>query len=213
MSKTIEIQLQSATSILSETSLESVRRLVACIEAISYALLRRRILSALTVCSIVWLASLWLAAALAQAQESPSNESGISVSQPAPAQSSIATTEASHLVVSMVDRRELRPGAPPNSATQFTNPHSTNPHSAGKVLLPPDSQGTEYASLAALAAAPSSSPLRAIQAKGSAQIDTGSSASDKNVLVYQFGTVNFVLNGLPNSFSMSSPGSSLAGAR
>ena len=78
--------------------LHAVRRLIACVEATSYSLLRRRILSAIAVCSIVWLASLWLGAALAQAQESPSDESGISVSQPLIAQPSIAATEPRHLV-------------------------------------------------------------------------------------------------------------------
>ena len=71
MRKTSRIQQQqSMASIPPERSLQTVQPLVACVEAISYALLRRRILSAIAVCSIVWLASLWLAAALAQAQES-----------------------------------------------------------------------------------------------------------------------------------------------
>jgi len=208
MSKTIEIQLKSAASILLERSLENVQRLVGRGEAIGYALLRRRILSAIAICSILWLASLWLAAALVQAQESPLNESGISVSQLAPAQPSIVTTEASHLVISMADRREVEPSAPPNSATQFTDPRSTHQHSAAKVLLPSDSRGSEYASLEALSSAPSL-PY-AIQAKGSGHTDTALLASDNRPLVYQLGSVNFVINGLPSSFSVSSPGSSAA---
>jgi hypothetical protein len=184
---------------------------VSYVEAASYALLRRRILSAIAICSIVWLASLWLAAALAQAQESPSNNSGLTVTQSA--QPSMATTEASHIVLSKVDRSELELSAPPNSATQLASPHSTHQHSAEKVLLPSKPRGTELASLAALASAPSSSLLNAIQAKGSEKTDTGSAASDNKTLVYQVGAVNFVINGLPNSFSVSSAGSGVAGAR
>jgi len=192
-------------------SLGAAQRLVICVEAASYALLRRRILSAVAVCSIVWLASLWLAAAIAQAQESPSNESSISVSQPSIVQPSIAATEPSHLVLSMVDRSERESSALQNSATQPFNPLTAGQHN--KVLLPSDSRGSEYASLAALASSPSSSLLNTLQAKGAGPIDTGSRARDNKPVVYRLGAVNLVINGLPDSFSVSSVSSSVAGAR
>jgi len=212
MRKTNRVQQQSMGS-LRVRSLGTAQRLVVCIEGISYALLSQRIQSAVAICSIAWLASLWLAAALAQAQESPSNESGISVSQLAPAQTSIATTGASHLVISMVDRNDLEPSASPNLAAQFTDPHSSGLQTAEKVLLPSDSRGSEYASLAALASAPSSSLLNAVQSKGSGHADTGFPANENKSVVYQLGPVNFVLNGLPNSFSVSTVGSGLTWAR
>jgi hypothetical protein len=207
MRKTTRIQQKSMAPMPPVESLEAVRRLIACVEATSYALLRRRTLSAIAVCSIVWLASLWLGAALAQAQESPSGESGISVSKPSIMQPSIATTEPSHLVLSMIDRNELQPSALPNS------PQAADTHSAAKVLLPSDSHGAEYASLAALASAPSSPLLNATDAKSAVETGTGSHAGDGKPLVYQLGAVNFVINGLPNSFSVSSAGTGAAGAR
>ena len=206
MRKTTRIQQKSMAPMPSVESLEAVRRLIACVEATSYALLRRRILSAIAVCSIVWLASLWLGAALAQAQESPSDESGISVSQPSTPQPSMAATEPRHLVLSMIDRNELQPSALPNS------PQAADPRAA-KVLLPSDSHGAEYASLAALASAPSSPLLNAIGAKSAVETGTGSHASDGKPLVYQLGAVNFVINGLPNSFSVSCAGTGAAGGR
>jgi len=211
VSKAIEIEQELTALLLSARNLQATRRLVSYVEAASYALLRRRILSAIAICSIVWLASLWLAAALAQAQESPSNNSGLSVTQSA--QPSLATTEASHIVLSKVDRSDLDLSTLPNSATEVANPQATDQHSAEKVLLPSNPRGTEFASLAALVSAPSSSLLNAIQAKGPGKTDTGSAASDKKTLVYQVGAVNFVINGFPNSFSVSTAGSSVAGAR
>lgn len=209
MKKTTRIQQKSMASMMPVKNLETAQRPVTHVEAVSYVLLRRSILSAIASCSIVWLASLWLGATLAQAQESPSNESGISVSQPA--QPSISTTEAGHLVLSMVDRSELESRALPNSTAQLANPHSTDKHSA--VLLPSDSRGSEYASLAALASAPSSSLLDAVQGNGSGHTDTGSPASGNKTVVYQLGAVNFVINGLPSSFSVSSAKSGVSGAR
>jgi hypothetical protein len=206
MRKTTRIQQKSMAPMPSVESLEAVRRLIECVEAASYALLRRRILSAIAVCSIVWLASLWPGAALAQVQESPSDESGISVSKPSITQPSIAATEPSHLVLSMIDRNELQPSALPNS------PQAADPRAA-KVLLPSDSHGAEYASLAALASAPSSPLLNATDAKSGVETGTGSHAGDGKPLVYQLGAVSFVINGLPNSFSVSSAGTGAAGAR
>ena len=65
MRKTNRVQQQSM-GLLWVRSLGAAQRLVVCIEKISYALLSRRIQSAVAICSIAWLASLWLAAALAQ---------------------------------------------------------------------------------------------------------------------------------------------------
>ena len=208
MTKTNRIQQKSMALMPSVESLQAVRRLIACVEATSHSLLRRRILSAIAVCSIVWLASLWLGAALAQAQESPSDESGISVSQPLIAQPSIAATEPRHLVLSMIDRNELQPSALPSS------PQAAESHGAAKVLLPSGlARRLEYASLAALRRAPSSPLLNAIDAKSAVQTGMGSHAGDGKPLVYQLGAVNFVINGLPSSFSVSSAGTGAAGAR
>ena len=68
MRKTNRVGQQQSMALLPGVrSLEAVQRLVVRVEAISYALLRRRILSTIVICSIVWLASVWVAAALAQA--------------------------------------------------------------------------------------------------------------------------------------------------
>ncbi|PWT82120.1 MAG: hypothetical protein C5B58_08785 [Acidobacteria bacterium] len=185
----------------SAESLKAVRHLIACVEATSYALVRRRILSAIAVCSIVWLASLWLGAALAEAQEAPADGSSIAVAQSATPQGSI---ENNQLVLSMIDRNELEP-------TAFTNgPQAVTPHSAAKILLPSDSL---YASLRTLVSAPSSSQLNAMDAKGAGQSDTGSRVNNGKPFVYQLGAINFVINGLPNGFSVSSAGAGAAMTR
>jgi hypothetical protein len=204
-------QQKSMELVIPVKSLAAAQRLVARVEAVNYALLRQRILSAVAVCSIVWLASLWLAAAIAQAQESPSNESSISVSQPSIAQPSIAATEPSHLVLSMVDRSERESNALQNAEIQPVIPQAAGQHKA--ILLPSDSRGSEYASLAALASYPSSSLLNTLQAKGAGPIDTGSRAGDSKPVVYKLGAVNLVINGLPDSFSVPSAGSGVAAAR
>jgi hypothetical protein len=204
MRKTILRQQKSIASMMPANSLVAAQRLVAYVETASYVLLCRRILSTIAVCSFVWLASLWLSATLAQAQESPSNESGISVSQPSIPQPSIAATEPSHLVLSMVDRKELEPSSLEISATQ---PDKAGQHNT--ILLPSDMRGSEYASLAALASAPSSPLINAVQGEPG---HTGSSPRAKAV-IYQLGTINLVINGLPNSFSVSSAASGAAEAR
>ena len=203
------IQQKSAASMMPAKGLEGAQRLLACVEAAGYALLRRRVLSTIALCSIVWPASLWLTAALAQAQESLSGRSGIAVTQPA--QPSIARTDASDLILGMVDRTELEPLS--DSAAQLANPHAAEQHSADPVLLPSNQQRGDLASLAALASAPSSSLLSAIQAKGSGNADTAPQARDNKTLVYQVGGFNFVVNSLPYSFSVSSAGSRSAAAR
>jgi hypothetical protein len=188
-----------------------VQRLILCEEATSYALLRRRILSTIALCAIVWLASVWLAAAIAQAQESPSIDRSSSATEPAFVQRSIEKPQTPHLLLSMVDRRDREPGALRNSAVQLTDPHPKDAQNAGEVRPPP--QGAEFASLAVLASAPPSSLYYSIQAKGSGQADSSSLSNDDKALVYQVGTMNFVLNRLPDSFSVSSPRNSLSGAR
>ena len=207
MKKTPRIEKQSATSIWPLRSLEAVRRLVSCVEATNYALQRQQILSAIALCSIFWLASLWLTAALAQAQDSPSNESSISVTWPATAQ----TFAASHLVVSMVDPADFELRVPRSSAARLTHRALAKAQNSGRSLLPSDEPGTEFAALAALASAPSSSLLSTIQAKSSGR--TGAGSTKDNTLVYRLGPVNFVIKGLPSSFSVFSAGSGVTGAR
>jgi hypothetical protein len=213
MLKTTEILQKSAASALTVSSLETTRRLVSYVEAASYALLRSRVLSVITVCLIVWLASVWLAATIAQAQESPSNSAGPAMTESAMARQSIEKPESRHLVLSMVDRSDLEPGAARNSATELTNLHPINVQNRGKGFLPSSLRGPEYTSLAALACAPSSSLPYAIPAEGSEQTDTGSSSNDDKFLAYQFGPLNFVVNKLSNSFSVSPAGNSLSKAR
>jgi len=209
MSQATPRQQKSMGLVIPVKSLAAVQCLVAYVETVSYALLRRRILSTIAVFSFVWLASLWLGATLAQAQESPSNESGVSVSQPSIAQPSVAASESNHLVLSMVDRSERESSGLQDSATQPFNPLTVGQHN--KVLLPSDSRGSEYASLAALASSPSSSLLNTLQAKGARPIDTR--AGDNKPVVYKLGAVNLVINGLPDSFSVSSAGGGVTGAR
>lgn len=190
-----------------------IERVVSCIEAMSYALVRQRALSIIALCSIVWLASVWLAAAIAQAQELPSNEASLSATEPSFVHSSIEKPQTPHFLLSMVDRSDREPGALRNSAVQLTDPRPKDAQNAGEVRLPSNPQGAEFASLAALASAPPSSLLYSIQAKGSGQADTNSPTNDNKPLVYQLGTINLVINRLPNNFSVSSPGNSLSDAR
>lgn len=193
-----------------------VQRVVSCVEAMSYALVRQRILSIIALSSIVWLASVWLAAAMGQAQEPPSNDGSPTMTEPAFVQSSIEKQQAPHLLLSMVDRSNREPGALRNPAVPWLNPHPTNALDAEETSLPSNPRGAEFASLAALASAPPSSLLYSVQAKGSGRADNGSLSNDNKALVYQVGTINFVINRLPNNFSVSSvssPGNSLSNAR
>jgi hypothetical protein len=212
MSKAIETEQQSAASVLSVRSLEATRSLVSCVETASYALQRRQILSIIAVCSIVWLASVWLAASLAQAQESSSN-GAVTATEPATGRRSIEKAEVGNLVLSMVDRSDLERSTPGNSTILLTNPRPTGSLNGARVLLPSNPRATEYASLAALASAPPSSLLNSIQAKSSGQADSSSLRNDNKAFVYQLGTINLVINRLPNSFSVWSAGSSLSNAR
>ena len=190
-----------------------IQRLVLCVEATSYALLRRRILSIVALCSIVWLASVWLAAAIAQAQESPSNDRSLTATEPAFVQRSIEKPQAPHLLLSMVDRSDREPAALRNSGVQVSSPYPTDAQNPGQVRLPFNPPGAEFASLAALASAPPSSLLYSIQPKGSGHADARSLTDDNKAVVYQLGTINFVINRLPDSFSVSSPRNSLPDAR
>jgi hypothetical protein len=216
MNKVTEIRQQLAASILTAghcvVSPETVRRLLSFVEAASYALLRLRILSTVAVCSIVWLASVWQAAAIAQAQETPSNNPGLTAAQPAFVQRSIEKQHAPHLLLSMVDRSDRELGALRTSAVQSTGPNPTALNT-GEARLPSNPRGAEFT---ALASVPPSSLLYSIKTKGSGQADTSSLSNDKKALVYQVGTINFVINRLPNNFSVSSvssPGNSLSDAR
>ena len=190
-----------------------VQRLVLCVEATSYALLRRRILSIIALCSIVWLASVWLAAAIAQAQESPSNDRSLTATEPAFVQRSIEKPQAPHLLLSMVDRNDRESAALRNSGVQASSPYPRDAQNPAQVRLLSNPRGAEFASLAALASAPPPSLLHSIQAKGSGQADTSSHTNDDKALVYQLGKINLVANQLPNSFSVSSPGNGLPDAR
>jgi hypothetical protein len=193
-----------------------VQCVVSCVEAISFALIRQRVLSIIALCPIVWLASIWLAVAVAQAQESPSNEAILSATEPAFMQRSIERTQGPHLQLSMVDSRDREPDALRNSAVQLSDPHPKDAQRAGEVRLPSNPRGAEFAFLAALASAPPSSLLYSIKTKGPGQADTSSLSNDNRALVYQVGTINFVINRLPNNFSVSlvsSPGKSLSDAR
>ncbi len=193
-----------------------VLHLISSVEAINYVLMRRRILSIVVLCSIVWLASVWLAAAMAQAQEPPSNDPSLTAAESAFVQRSIEKQQAPHLLLSMVDRSNSEPGALRNSALQSSNPHPTDAQTAAKVRPPSNPRGAEFASLAALASTPPPSLLYSIQAKGSGQADHSSLSNDNKALVYQVGTIDLVINRLPNSFSVSSvspPGNSLSNAR
>jgi hypothetical protein len=191
----------------------AVQRLFLCVEATSYVLLFQRILSTIPLCSIVWLASVAVAVAVAQAQEPPSKDPSLTATEPAFVRHSIENPQAPHLLLSMVDRSDRKPGALRNSAVQSTNPHPTDALNAGEVRLPSNPRGAEFASLAAIASASPSSLLYSIQAKGSGQADTSSLTNDNKAVVYQLGTINLVINRLPNSFSVSSAGNSLSGPR
>jgi hypothetical protein len=191
---------------------QPVQCVVPRIEA-SYALIRQRALSLITVSSIVWLASIWLAAAIAHAQEPASKGASLTATERALMQRSIEKRQASHLLLSMVDRSDREPEALRNSALQSANPLPIDAQSAGEARLPSNPQGAEFASLAALASAPPSSLYYSIQAKGSGNADTSSLTNENRTLVYQLGSVSFVINRLPDSFSVSSPRNSLSDTR
>ena len=114
----------------------------------------------------------------------------------------IEKPEARHLLLSIVDRSDLERGTLRNSTIQSTKP--TDEQNTGEVRPPTNPRGAEFASLAALAAAPPSSLFYSIPAKGSGQAGTSSLTNDNKALVYQRGTINFVINRLPNNFSVSS---------
>lgn len=220
MIKAIEIRERWARSLTRSALLENrvagyapVQRFIPRIETMDYALARQRALSIIALCSIVWLTSVWLATAIAQAQESSSNSTSVTATQPAIGRRSIEKGEAGNLVLSMVYRGCLEPGALGNSTVPLTNPHPTDSQSEGKVLPPSNPRDAELASLAALASAPSSSLPYSIQTKVTGQADPLSPAGDNKFLVYKFGKLNFVIHGLPNSFSVSSAGSKAAFGR
>jgi hypothetical protein len=187
---------------------QPVQRLVSCIEATSYTLIRQRTLSIVALCTIVWVASVWLAAAMAQ--ESPSNDANLTENRPAFEQRAIEKSQTPPLLLSMVDRSDREPGAFRNPSAQSSNPHPMDAQNADEIHPPSNPRGAEFASLAALASTPPSSLLFSIQAKGSGQADTSALTNDNKAVVYQLGTISLVINRLPNSFSVSSPGNSLS---
>ena len=108
---------QHPSDVVSPAMCQSVQRVVSCIEAISDAFsMGKRVLSIIALCSVVWLGSVSLAAAIAQAQELPSNDTSLSATEPAFVQRSIEKPQAPHLLLSMVDRSAREPGALRNSA-------------------------------------------------------------------------------------------------
>ena len=177
------------------------RHLVAPVEAARCAVRRNRTLPAIVICSFV---SLWLGVALAQAQESACYKSGIAVNQHRIGQPFLESAEEGHFVLSVVDRSEIEARSFLNSVVQLVDPHSADQHSVGRVLIPTESRGPEYASLAALALAPSSLVLKAVSGESAGHAKAGSAASANKTLVYQLGALNFVINALPDSFSVSS---------
>lgn len=210
MRRTDQKQHERIALMVSARGLEMIQRLVILVEAARCAVLRERMLSVIFIYLFV---NLWLGAAFGQAQESPSYRSGIAVTQYPIGRPSVGNAEASDLVLSMVDRREIEANSPPSSLVQPANTHSTDLHSAEKVLIPAESRGSEYASLAGLASAPPSSLLSAVQGKSAGRADAGSSASGDKTLLYRLGALDFVVNGLPNNFSVSSAGNGVAGTR
>ena len=186
---------------------------ISCVEVLNYGSVCRRMLSIITACSVVWLASIWLAATIAQAQDPASKGASLTATEPALVHLSIEKRHALNLLLSMVDRSDREPEALRNSAVQSTNPLPMDAQSAGEARLPSNPRGAEFASLAALASAPPSSLLYSIQAKGSGKADTSSHINDNKAFIYQLGRVNLVINHLPNSFCVSSPRDSLSDAR
>jgi hypothetical protein len=86
-------------------------------------------------------------------------------------------------------------------------------NSAG-ARLSANPRGAEFSSLTALASTPSPSLLRPMQTKYASmtagQTDTKLPSNDSGAVVYQLGRVNFVINHLPDSFSL---GHSMSGSR
>ena len=220
MINTTETQKAWARPILGPVSLrrrlasyELLQRIISVVEATSYDLIGRRFLSTIALCSIVWLASIWLAAAIVQAHESTSDDTRSTARGSTFVQGSIEKPQAPQLLLSMVDSSDREPGALRNSAVHLTGPHPMDVQNGGEVRLSSNPRGAEFASLANLASTPPSSLLYSIQAKGSGQADTSSLTNDNKAVVCQLGTINLVINRLPNSFSVSSPRNSLSDAR
>jgi hypothetical protein len=186
---------------------------ISCVEALNYASVCRRILSIISVCSSAWLASIWLAATIAQAHEPACKGASLTATEPVLVHRSIEKRDAPHPQLSMVDRSDREPEALRNSAVHSSNPLPMDAQSAGEARLPSNPQGAEFASLAALASAPPSSLYYSIQAKGSGKADTVSHTNDNKAFIYQLDKVNLVINHLPNSFSVSSARNSLSDAR
>src|SRR5690242_11883157 len=111
MKRTAQNQQQSVAFITAVKKPHAVKYLSEYVRAVNQVLSNRHILTAIITCSFVWLANLSLGAVLAQAQESPPGGYGISVAEAPTARPSISNSEASRLVLSMVDRSELHASA------------------------------------------------------------------------------------------------------
>jgi hypothetical protein len=238
MIDTIETQGAWARPMLGPVSLgrrfvnfESLRHLISCTEAISYALVRQRVLSTIALCSIVWLASIWLAAAIAQAQELPRNDSHLNTAEPAIGRQSLEKARAPHLLLSMADHTHFEPPTSVGTfAVQSASPRPTDAscQNIKNVLAGNDAVKFDYIFSSNLYASLTEGPLLNARGRDSTQnvavvappfssrggeADATSLTKDDGAFVYRFGTVNLVVNRLPNSFSVSSLGPSLPGTR
>jgi hypothetical protein len=109
----------------------------------------------------------------------------------------------------MIDSSEFDLGTPQISATQSVNPQAPRQHCA---VLPAGSRGSEYASFATLASAPSAPLLDAVQSWAGI-LGSSFRGKDNKAVIYQLGPVNLVVNSLPNSFSVSSAANGAAETR
>jgi hypothetical protein len=112
MIRTIEIGRRWTTPISRPTQLghgvasyPPTQCVISCAEVLNYASVCRRILSIITACSVVWLASIWLAATIAQAQDPASKGASLTATEPALVHRSIEKRHALNLLLSMVDSR------------------------------------------------------------------------------------------------------------
>lgn len=141
MINTIETQRPSTRLVLVPGSLvfhivgyEPLQRVAPCLEKTSWALLRQRILTIIAMCSIAWLASIWLAAAIAQAQELPCSDSNLNTAEPAIGRLFIEKARAPHLLISMTDHTDFEPaGSLRTSPVRIAGDEATNP-SAGNTI-------------------------------------------------------------------------------
>lgn len=179
------------------------RRIASYLENASCALLRRRSLSTIAACSFVWLASLWMAAALAQAQELPAKGS-VAATDPSFARRIEKPQAPPLLELSMIDRGNVEPDTLAGPAVR-ANVRPSNPPNPAEPSSQSIPRGPEYTSLAALASAPPSTLLNSVRTKSPEQANDGSLPNDNKAFVYRLGALDLVINRLPGRFSISSP--------